>query len=361
MSFRKRNVVIGARHIHRHPSLDSLLAGHSGLALGCSLLIEEPGTTDYGGALLRYYAAEGIMQSHTVTVVGFSESWVRSLPGVTGDASLEKPSARPAEGERMKIAWRYERLGEFGSGIGGSRAQSASPRDPTAPQDPSSVFCHAYDLTKRLSIPGGARLNFIPPPSAAGNPAENPFHAILKRLDTLISAEPAAQPHRIVIPSLLNPALYPPHAAAPQNLIQFIHALRALLRIYPRKLTIMISLPTELYPRDTGLIRWVEILSDGVMELLPLPRWTAAKASAGDNKPQGLVKMYKLPVLGDKGGGVGAIAAGGEDLAFLVTRKMFEIMAYSLPPADAEEGDGNVDRPGAIGHEKKATAVDIEF
>ena len=39
------------------PSLDNLLAGHAGLPLGTSLLIEEHGTTDFSGVLLRYYAA----------------------------------------------------------------------------------------------------------------------------------------------------------------------------------------------------------------------------------------------------------------------------------------------------------------
>ena len=105
------------------PSLDALLAGHAGLPLGCSLLIEEPGTTDYGGALLRYYAAEGIVQGHAVTVVGFGEHWVRELPAVSGDTNPNS-SGGGNEGERMKIAWRYERLKEFGSGIGGSRGSS---------------------------------------------------------------------------------------------------------------------------------------------------------------------------------------------------------------------------------------------
>lgn len=102
------------------PSLDALLAGHAGLPLGCSLLVEEPGTTDFGGALLRYYAAEGIVQGHAVTVVGFGEAWARDLPEVTG----ESEEGRKGGAERMKIAWRYEKLGEFGSGIGGSRGES---------------------------------------------------------------------------------------------------------------------------------------------------------------------------------------------------------------------------------------------
>lgn len=100
-------------------SLDSVLGGHGGLALGSSVLIEESGTTDFGGALLRYYAAEGIVQGHTVHVVGVGEQWVKDLPGLVGaaDAAAEaaaqkKIKAVAADEEKMKIAWRYERLGQ---------------------------------------------------------------------------------------------------------------------------------------------------------------------------------------------------------------------------------------------------------
>lgn len=102
-------------------SLDNILAGHGGLPLGKLLLIEENGTTDFAGALLRYYAAEGVVQDQRVHVVGMPEQWGRSLPGLVGSAEAadEKPDRR--KGERMKIAWRYERLGEFGAGVAGSR------------------------------------------------------------------------------------------------------------------------------------------------------------------------------------------------------------------------------------------------
>ena len=116
----------------------------------------------------------------------------------------------------------------------------------------------------------------------------------------------------------------------------------------------MMSLPTELYPRTTGLIRWAEILADGVIELLPLPRAVADRGGK-EEEPQGLVKLWKLPVLSEKGGGMGA--GGEEDLAFLVTRRRFEIMAYSLPPAD---GDGDEEGHEGHGHGKKTT-VDIDF
>jgi elongator complex protein 4 len=99
-------------------SLDALLAGHAGLALGTSVLIEESGTTDFGGALLRYYAAEGVVQGHSVLVLGMHEAWARELPGLSGgERSVKKEETRPSE-DRMKIAWRYERLGEFGGSRG---------------------------------------------------------------------------------------------------------------------------------------------------------------------------------------------------------------------------------------------------
>lgn len=104
------------------PSLDNLLAGHAGLPMGKLLLIEENGTTDFAGALLRYYAAEGVVQEHKVHVVGVPEQWGRSLPGLIGSAeSLDEKKSDKRKDDRMKIAWRYERLGEFGAGVAGSR------------------------------------------------------------------------------------------------------------------------------------------------------------------------------------------------------------------------------------------------
>lgn len=107
-------------------SLDNLLAGHGGLPIGKMLLIEENGTTDFAGALLRYYAAEGVVQDQKIHVIGMPEQWGRSLPGLLGpaDATDEKKSDR-RKGDRMKIAWRYERLGEFGAGVAGSRGWSS--------------------------------------------------------------------------------------------------------------------------------------------------------------------------------------------------------------------------------------------
>jgi elongator complex protein 4 len=138
-SFRKRNVVISkkgddpalapAKQIAATPgvrpspvtghattstgteSLDKLLGLGAGLALGTSLMIEEEGTTEFARSLLSCYAAEGVLQDHTVFVVGPEGSL--TLPGIAEEREKGRKNAS-VEGEKMKIAWRYERLGNFG-------------------------------------------------------------------------------------------------------------------------------------------------------------------------------------------------------------------------------------------------------
>lgn len=142
MAFRRRNITVGRTEssqlttteeinpllqgvrlspLTTHPvtstgtsSLDERLGGHSGLALGASLLVEENGTTDYAGALIRFFAAEGICHGHVVHVVGVGESWIKSLPGIAEEKGRRDLKAEDSQIERMKIAWRYEKLGQSG-------------------------------------------------------------------------------------------------------------------------------------------------------------------------------------------------------------------------------------------------------
>ncbi|KAK5162410.1 paxneb superfamily protein-like protein [Cryomyces antarcticus] len=342
------------------PTLDSLLGGHAGLALGNSLLVEESGTTDFAGALLRYYAAEGAVQGHQVHVVGVGEQWGRELPGLVGAADAgeeEGKSGRKERSERMKIAWRYERLGEFGSRSSGSRASpAAADRASSAPSTPTGArasisiptsFCHTFDLAARLTLPTPLPLHFIPIPSGA----ISPFPTILNYLRTTLSDSPPQIIHRLILPSLLSPLLYPPSASAPHALLPFLHALRSLLRQYPGQLTCMLTLPLDLYPRTSGVVRWVEGLCDGVLALHPFPHLMDAsrdatntsggKGERGTNEePQGLLHVHALPVVSERAGG-----AVGEDMAFSVSRRKFVIRPFSLPPVlgdeEAQMGLGN--------------------
>jgi elongator complex protein 4 len=87
-------------------SLDKLLGLNAGLALGSSLLIEEKGTTDFASALLRCFAAEGVLQGHAVFCVAPEGAIV--LPGVIEEKEYSRKEE--LDGGKMKIAWRYESL-----------------------------------------------------------------------------------------------------------------------------------------------------------------------------------------------------------------------------------------------------------
>ncbi|GAB7346938.1 hypothetical protein MBLNU459_g2001t2 [Dothideomycetes sp. NU459] len=150
-------------------SLDSILGGHAGLALGSSLLVEESGTTDFAGALVRYYAAEGITQGHVVHIVGVGEQWVKDLPALVGTSdgadSFDQKKVKIDE-EKMKIAWRYERLGQVDSDRAGRVIPDRAPssrNDPTGNNNSQhpTAFCHTFDLAKRLTVPSNASINHI--------------------------------------------------------------------------------------------------------------------------------------------------------------------------------------------------------
>ncbi|OBT62805.1 hypothetical protein VE03_07727 [Pseudogymnoascus sp. 23342-1-I1] len=399
MSFRKRNVVVsspggvaappstteknvipGVRPspIDGRPttstgtrSLDSLLGGHAGLPLGTSLLIEESGATDFSGALLRYYAAEGVLQGHCVHVLGVDDSWARELPGIQASSSL--PSGKAGQNtaaEKMKIAWRYERLGEFG------KDRQSGPQTSTSSNElgGQAVFCHDFDLSKRLTVPDPALLRCVPVHPQAGatfhddESIRSPFDGLLRHLVAQISSLPPATVHRVVIPTILSPVAYPSVASDPRHVLQFLHSIRALLRRFPTQLTVVMSLPLSLYPRVSGLTRWVEILSDGVLELAPFPSHanlalaTSVPSSTAlqEEPPQGILRVYELPVLHEKGGGEHQ-SGHTDDLAFTLSRrKGLTIKPFSLPPLDSDDSPDSHQHDSGHSH-GKTTKVDIEF
>ncbi|KAL4887608.1 Elongator complex protein 4 [Aspergillus karnatakaensis] len=342
------------------PSLDNLLAGHGGLPIGKTLLLEENGTTDFAGALLRYYAAEGVVQEQQVHVIGMPEQWGRTLPGLIGTAEAADEKSDKRKGERMKIAWRYERLGEFGTGVAGARSPAAIPGD----QSPSSTdaglakqpaFCHAFDLTKRLTHPSIGNITYIP--IVPTN--ESLLVSIQKKLQAAIASAPPHTVHRVVIPSFLNPTLYPPDVSQPENVLPFLHSLRALASSPEHRITAMITIPLSLFPRSSGLVRWMEILSDGVIELCPFPHSSDALSTSGaatshEEPPQGMLKTHRLPVLHERGGGSDQNV--GQDWAFTLSRRRFEIKPFSLPPAD-----GDQEAQDSTRSDKMPKKEDLEF
>jgi elongator complex protein 4 len=160
--------------------------------------------------------------------------------------------------------------------------------------------------------------------------------------------------------------LYPPQSSQPEYILQFLHALRALLRQYPTRLTAITTLPLSLYPRSAGLIRWAEVLSDGVFELSPFAHShleslaTSAGATKDEEKPQGMFAVHKLPIFHEKGGGGGGAEGLGEDMAFTVSRRKFVIAKFSLPPLEGDtEAQAEATREASGGAMPKKQ--DLEF
>ncbi|KAH8879456.1 PAXNEB-domain-containing protein [Thozetella sp. PMI_491] len=365
MSFRKRNTVLSAaqpsqtasstRNEKQLPaglrpspldgrlttstgtsSLDHLLAGHIGLPLGTCLLVEEQGTTDFAGVLLRYYAAEGLVQGHQVHAVGVNQNWRHDLPGVADDDGKHRTAKQGvAPDEKMKIAWRYEALGNASNSAPATRAEA----------DPASPFSHTFDLTKRLhSTACKGTLHPVPmEPISFGRQipkSQTPLKSVITALETKLAASGPNVVHRLAVPSLLLPSLYPPGCSHPSEVLQFLHALRALLRQYSTQLTALITLPTSLFPRSAGLTRWMELLCDGVVELIPMPSQPGVPDkpdSKNSDNSQGLLRVHSLPVYHEKGGGGAENTYFREDLTFsLSSSRGLVIKPYSLPPLGDE-------------------------
>ena len=109
----------------------------------------------------------------------------------------------------------------------------------------------------------------------------------------------------------------------------------------------------------------MELLSDGVLELAPFPPALVATRAAPnastlqEEPPQGMVKIYRLPVFHEKGGGGGEASGFGDDLAFTLSkRRGLVIKPYSLSPV---EGESDAQQAGVEHEQGKGSKVDIEF
>ena len=195
------------------------------------------------------------------------------------------------------------------------------------------------------------------------HPDGSPFTSILAQLYSTLAETSPNTVHRVVIPGLLSPQLFPPHSSQPHIVLQFLQGIRVLLSAYPTRLVAMITLPLSLFPRSSGLVRWMELLSDGVIELTPFPhssdqdaappKPTSGDSGTNEELPQGLLKVHRLPIFHERGGGTGA---AGEDWTFTLSRRRFTIKPYSLPPI---EGDSEAQQTGPAGQQPKRS--DMEF
>jgi elongator complex protein 4 len=222
------------------------------------------------------------------------------------------------------------------------------------------VFCHAYTLTTHLEssdVKGQLHDNQLSPPfelalrSAA---TASPFGMFLKSVRTQLESSSPTEIHRICVPGILSPSLYSSAVCHPSEILQFLHGLRSLLRQFPTRLSAVLTLPTSLYPRTTGIVRWMELLCDGVVEIIPLQESSATPTQAkGDDAIQGFFRIHSLPVHHEKGGGSESFHSR-ENLSFrLSVSSGLVIKPYSLPPV------GELTNPKS--ETRQATTSPLEF
>lgn len=96
------------------PSLDDLLGG--GLPLSCSMLVAAPDLhSSYGELIQKYFIAEGLASSQKVLIVDHNaRSLLRDLMWIPKySAANENQEDENQDSQKVKIAWRYEKLKQF--------------------------------------------------------------------------------------------------------------------------------------------------------------------------------------------------------------------------------------------------------
>jgi elongator complex protein 4 len=282
-------------------TLDALLSQSSGLPISSALLVEEDGTGNYSGVVLRQYVAQGVVHGASVWIGGVGEGWWRGIPAL----AKQERNARTADTvkeleEKLKIAWRYS--------VNDPKAQNT-----VSTPDNNQNFCQPFDISQQMPLPGKTQVTFSSPPASQGNP----YQPILSSLLTFVESTPKRTPIRLVLPDFLNPLIYGPEATNPNILLKFLHSLLAIIHSRPYA-TLLLSLSTSFYTRSQPLTSWIEHLCTHVIQLCPLPR-----SSNAANQPQGLVNVHK--------GGLML-----KEMAYRVGRRGMVLEEWSLPPLEEE-------------------------
>lgn len=220
----------------------------------------------------------------------------------------------------------------------------------------SAPFCHTFDLSRRLVHPPEAHLKCL---SLDPRPTVNCFTSVLRELSAALKATGPSTIHRVVIPSLMSPSIYPPQASLPKQVLSFQHSIRSLMATYKDRLVIIQSLPLSLFPRSSGLSKWIELLSDGVFALDPFPHSSDAEFQISrdpqtkEEIPQGLLRIHKLPNFHELGSGV---APAEMDWTFTLSRRKLTIKPFNLPPI---ESDNNIEQD--VAKDKTKPKASLEF
>lgn len=343
--------------------LDKLLL-HSGVPLGCSLLVEESSTTDFAAVLVRLFVSQGVAHNRIndsnkplchLIVVGMHQSWANDLPGPykgttkeqkklkikenelkisvsnLSNVQTERQTAGVLQGSDLKIAWRY--------GLNKTEKESDQLVEET-----NAHYSTQFDLTQKLSPPPSLQdISFVPLHAS--------YTMLINQIRQIVNAKIKQNPEiiiRIVLPNLLNPSLYSPVQSSPGFIFPLFHSLQSMLADYPLNTVLITLVNLDLYGRNHLITSTLETMFDGIIHLQPFNQQMAALIEkAYKNEPkriqQGLVNVLKIPVLSDRG----AMMVRMGEYAFKNGKHKFEIESWGIPVVDDDDNSKLAEVPQA--------------
>lgn len=327
------------------PSLDDILGG--GLPLSCSLALLAPDNhSAYGELVQKYFVSQGIACGQQVCIVDddglllargcmwTSVGSSASSPPVNND---EDDGKSAQSDERIKIAWRYEKMKMF---------QTTVPSCNSSKDD----YCHTFDLSSRIpeSVVQDAcdtnRLVILG--VHADHDVKVSMTGLLGKIQDILSVSSETGLMRLCIPSLGSVQW---GDVEPADVLYFLYSLRRLLRQYPHACA-SVGLAPHICSEAWGGHGWIHKVGWLTDAAISMSGFGANPSLVGlFPSHHGLVQIHKLPAphtilpASDKystlrglSSSAGANAGSGENnLAFRCTRKRLILETIHL---DVEGG-----------------------
>jgi elongator complex protein 4 len=335
--------------------IDTVLV-HGGLPTNCSLLVEEDGSTDFSGVLVKNYVSEGIIQNRRAgkivnhcIIIGMDSSYGTELYDVYagGRKERKKKLVQAQEGKisvsninasnELKIAWRYGKDAKLNKDR--EESNNRSEEDSKYPE-----YCHQFDITTTIRpSPGATEISYVS--------LDSGYDYVLREVKSIVDRELQKGKNeekmiRIAIPYMLNPMVYGCEEMIDlDEVTRFVFQLRKIVASYNGKITMMASMSSELYEDSNGLLDNLEaLLFDAVLRLVPFPHelnvlMEKVYKTQREKIKQGYLDVLKVPVLS----GMGFMEKRMKEFAFKNSKSNFHVEPWSIPVEEEEVVESKAD------------------
>ena len=330
--------------------IDTILV-HGGLPTNTSLLIEEDGSTDFSGVLIKKFVAEGIVQNRRTgklinhcIVIGMDSTFGNELPDVYAGNRKERKKKLVKEqegklsvsninaGNELKIAWRYRKdIADATSNMNTAIRELDESKYPE--------YNHQFDLTTSIRpSPDSSEITYIPLDNYENvlDSVKRTVERELKNGDKMI---------RIAVPYMLNPMIYGCDDLIDfDSVAAFIFNLRRIINSHEGRLSMVASMSSELYEDTVLLSKLEELLFDGIIRLVPFPHelnvlMEKVYKTQREKIKQGYVDIYRVPIVSS----MGLMEKRLKEYSFKNSKTNFHVEQWSIPVEEEEVDDKSTD------------------